>query len=703
MIKIKPIKDLRDTNKISIEAHNNDGPIFITKNGYNDLVIMSDEYFNKNFDKPNSKFENKTYKSNSLDFKQSECFGLVKVACVTPNVFLCDPIKNEKEVENKILEIISKKPKIIVFPELTLTGYSCRDIFLQNGLLVEVEKSIAKLCLFSKNIDSLIIVGAPLAHQNSLYNTALAIYKGSILGVVPKSHIPNYNEFYEARQFQKAPDVNTQISINGNYYPFGTKILFRNAAYKDMVVGIEICEDLWVQNPPSTEAAINGATIIANLSASNELVDKAQYRRNLVSMTSARLIANYLYACSGPEESTTDIIFAGHNMIAENGNVLSEAELFSGETIIGEIDIEKIINERRRTRTYQSKECEYQVIDFIMPLEIPELTRKISRNPFVLSENTTTSDRYRLIMKMQAMGLKKRLEASRNEKVVVGLSGGLDSTLALLVSVTAFKIMNRPLKDIIAITLPAFGTSKRTHDNALRLSEELGVTFEEINIKQSVLEHFKDIGLSPEDRTVTYENAQARERTQVLMDYGNKVGALMVGTGDLSELCLGWTTFGGDHMSMYGVNASIPKTLVKELVKQYAEDNKETYSTLMDIIDTPISPELLPPKDGEISQKTEDVVGSYELNDFFIYYFLRSHFSPRKILYLAEYAYNGFYSKEELKKWLINFISRFFANQFKRSCLPDGVKVGTVAVSPRGDLRMPSDASGQALIDSLLE
>jgi len=701
MIKIKPITELRDTNKISEEAHRNDGPIFITKNGYNDLVIMSDEYYHKQVSTLFKEHKKKRYENISFSSTPSHCHGFVKVACATPNVSLCDPKENLKEIERIIEEISSEKPKIIVFPELSLSGYSCRDIFFQNALYEEVEKSIEKLCTFSKKIDSLIFVGAPLRHGSALYNTAIAVFKGDILGVIPKTAIPNHGEFYELRQFESAPSENDEISINGKYYPFGTKILFRNASYQDMIVGVEICEDLWIPNPPSTDAALNGATIIVNLSASNELVGKKDYRRSLVSSTSARLVSAYLYACAGNGESTTDVVFGGHNLISENGNILKESELFSNETIVSEIDLEKLSNERRKTNTFKSKSHEYLIVDFELPLEIPKLTRLVEKNPFLVNSTSEAEERYRLIVKMQAMGLKKRLEASKNKKAIVGLSGGLDSTLALLVAVEAFKIMDRPLSDIIAMSLPAFGTSKRTRSNAISLAKELEVTYEEINIEKSIKQHFEDISLDKDDYSTTYENAQARERTQVLMDYGNKIGALMIGTSDLSELCLGWTTYGGDHMSMYGVNASVPKTLVKEIIRQYAKDNVKCRNTLFDILDTPISPELLPTEEGKIVQKTEEIIGPYELNDFFIYYFLRHNFSPKKILFLAKYAYEGIYDEETIRQWLKKFISRFFNNQFKRSCLPDGIKIGSVGISPRGDLRMPSDASGQSLIDTL--
>lgn len=702
MPKIKPITELRDTNKLSEAAHASDEPIFITKNGYNDLVVMSDEYYSRLFNNaPKDKL--KRYEDNPLDEAQSSCFGFIKVACATPNISLCEVKANVKEIIRISQDAADKGAKLIVLPELCLTGYSCRDMFLQNGIQEEVSKGLDLIADFSKRIDALLFVGAPLEKDNSIFNCAIAIHKGQILGVIPKTYIPNYNEFYEARQFKPALPSNGEISINGKYYPFGTKLLFRNSSYQKMIVGAEICEDLWVPNTPSTSAAMNGATIIVNLSASNELVGKGDYRRSLVSSTSARLICAYLYACAGNGESTTDLVFGGHNIIAENGRISKESVIFTNETIITEIDVEKLLNERRRMSTYQTSTGEYQIVDFRMPLEIPSLTFEIKKNPFVLSNNTEAQERYRLILKMQAMGLKKRLEASNNKKAVIGLSGGLDSTLALLVTVEAFKIMNRNLEDIIAVNLPCFGTSIRTHNNSIKLAKELGVSFKEIDIKDSINQHFKDIELDENDRSTTFENAQARERTQILMDYGNKIGALMVGTGDLSELCLGWTTYGGDHMSMYGVNASIPKTLVRALVNQYALDHNNSFGTLTDIIDTPISPELLPTKNGEIDQKTEDVVGPYELNDFFIYYFLRNNFAPKKILFLACIAYKGVYDETVIKKWLKLFLKRFFMNQFKRSCLPDGVKVGTVAISPRGDLRMPSDASSQSLVDSLDE
>lgn len=702
MPKIKPIKDLRNTNAISKECHRDDEPIFITRNGYSDLVVMSDKCYSKL-----SSFYHQPTDISSKDIfnikKQSHQFGFVRVGCATIQTSISDVKKNVDSIKKYIDLAIDKQVRVLVFPELTLTGYTCRDLFLQSAILKKTMDGIDELKKYSKNKEILFFIGAPLIKDNSLYNCAIAICKGEILGVVPKSYIANYNEFYENRQFTSGLNESGYIAINDNLYPFGTKMLFQCENFVEFVIGVEICEDLWVPNPPSTLAALNGASVIVNLSASNELVSKDDYRRNLVNMTSARLCCGYVYCSAGNGESTTDVVFSSHNIISRNGRILKESQLFKNEFIYTELDIPRVINDRKRMSTFENHHDNYKRIGFSIDLSFDKLTVHVSQNPFLISNRDEALKRYRKILTMQAMSLVKRVQSAHADSLVIGLSGGLDSTLALLVAKEAFAILRFDLKKVYAITLPCFGTSQRTHDNALLLAKILGVSFKEINISQATKQHFLDIGHDIENKNTTYENSQARERTQVLMDFANDVNGIMVGTGDLSELCLGWTTYCGDHMSMYGVNASIPKTLVIELVNTYALDHPEVSNVLKDIIDTPISPELLPTINGQIQQKTEEKIGPYELIDFFIYYFLRCNFEPKKIAYLAEYAYQGKYSSADIKKWLKIFLKRFYANQFKRSCLPDGIKVGSVSISPRGDLRMPSDASVDTLISSLDE
>lgn len=702
---IKPIKDLRNTNLISEECHKNKEPIYITKNGYSDLVIMSDEYFNSISRKTNSlSISNVCKHDNEFNLKpQKHTFGFVRFGCATIDIRISDVNHNLVEIKKCIDKAIENKVHVLVFSELCVTGYTCRDLFFQNAILKKSMDALDQLKEYSKDRNLLFFVGAPLVRNNCIYNCAVAICNGKILGVVPKSYIPSYNEFYESRQFVSGINEEGEIAINNNLYPFGTKILFQCENFVELVIGVELCEDLWVPNPPSTLAALNGASVIVNLSASNELVAKDEYRRNLVNMTSARLCCGYVYCSAGNGESTTDVVFSAHNIISRNGRILKESELFENQFIYTELDIPRVVNDRKRMSTFENHHDNFKRIGFELDLSLDKLTVRISPNPFLISNKALALQRYRKILKMQAMSLIKRIQASHADSLVIGLSGGLDSTLALLIAKEAFKYLNLDLKKVYAITLPCFGTSKRTHDNALLLANNLGVTFKEINIKESTIIHLKDIAHDINDKNATYENAQARERTQVLMDFANDVNGIMVGTGDLSELCLGWTTYCGDHMSMYGVNASIPKTLVIELVKTYGLDHPEVNDVLEDIINTPISPELLPSDSNEIEQKTEDKVGPYELVDFFIYYFLRCNFEPNKIIYLAQYAFKEKYDKQTITKWLKVFIKRFYANQFKRSCLPDGVKVGSVSISPRGDLRMPSDATVDTLISSIDE
>jgi NAD+ synthase (glutamine-hydrolysing) len=698
MKNIQPITCLRNTNQLEKDLQEVDGPLFITKNGYSDFVILSPEHY-ASLAKTSYETPEVPLKIKSASLKpviQSDPLGMVRVRASSLEVDVCHVSHNKEKIMEAVEDAYKANVKILVLPELCLTGYTAGDMFFAATLAKEVENAISEIVSFSKGREILFVFGTPLNYLNALYNCAVVIFNGKILGIVPKTYIPNYCEFYEARYFKSAPSEDGYINLANQEVPFSKRLIFVDENYADLKIAVEICEDLWVPETPSTKATLEGADVILNLSSSNEVVGKKEFRTNLVKMTSARLNCAYIYADSGNGESTTDLVFASHNIIAENGTLLGESPLFAMKSVTSEIDIEKLLAERRKTTTFaKDVEHTYSLIPFAMELKEPEtLLRHYSQNPFIPESEKIDLDRVSLILKMQAEGLAKRLKTVHQKKVFIGLSGGLDSTLALLVSVETFKILNYPLDGVNAVTLPAFGTSKRTHDNAMKLASELGVSFREINIKDSLNQHFKDINYDSSLHDVTYENAQARERTLVLMDLANKEGGLMVGTGDLSELCLGWTTYSGDHMSMYGVNASIPKTLVKYLVRGYAELHKEASDSLLDIVDTPISPELLPTdKQGQIAQKTEDKIGPYELHDFFIYHFLRFGYRPKKLYYLARQAYKGKYDDLTIKKWLKEFFTRFFHNEFKRSCLPDGAKVGTVAISPRGDLRMPSDAS----------
>jgi NAD+ synthase (glutamine-hydrolysing) len=701
MNKIQPITTLRDTAKIEKELKGSSEPIVLTKNGYPDLIVLSPEQYEKLVEEGGSALLSSTLRENpltpvSFETKQDDPLGFVKVRSGTIKVAV-GGIEHNKEA---ILEAVEKAEKdgvkVLVLPELCLSGYTCGDLFLSKAMQKKVESAVRSIAEWSKGHPILFAFGAPLSEGNCLFNCAVVVSDGAILGVVPKTYLPTYGEFYEKRHFTPGDDQLRSIEIDGLSCRFGKKLLFVDENYLPLKIAVEICEDVWVPDTPSTAAALSGATVLLNLSASNEVVGKKEYRENLVSSTSARLCAAYLYADAGDGESSNDLVFASNNLVAENGKILAESPLFAMGNATSEIDIERLLAERKRMNTFgNAKESQFQIVPFALPLQRPlRLGRHYARNPFIPEQEKIDLERVSLIIKMQAKGLAQRLEAIHCAHALIGISGGLDSTLALLVAVEAFKELKLDLKGIFAVTMPAFGTSQRTHDNAESLSRLLGVSFEEIRIKDTLLSHFKDIRHSPEDHNLTYENAQARERTQVLMDLCSERNAIMVGTGDLSELCLGWTTYNGDHMSMYGVNASIPKTLVRYLCQGYALLYPQVAEPLNDIIDTPISPELLPTdKQGQIAQKTEDKIGPYELHDFFIYYFLRFGFSPTKIFYLACQAYEGVYDKATIKKWLREFFLRFFHNEFKRSCLPDGAKVGTVAISPRGDLRMPSDAS----------
>ena len=631
--------------------------------------------------------------------------GFIKVAAATPNIKVADVDHNLEEICRLIDETVANGAKVIAFPELCVTGYTCGDLFSQDVLLKKAKEALKEIVAHTAGKDALIFVGLPYVVRNKLYNVAAAINNGELLGMVTKTFLPNYSEFYEMRQFQPGPKKADWIWFDEEEIPFGPQILFECEEMPNLVVSAEICEDVWSPIPPSIEAALSGATLIVNCSASDETVGKDSYRERLISGQSARLIAGYVYANAGEGESTTDVVFGGHNIIAENGTVLEEATRFINDTIYSEIDIDRIVSERRKNTTFQmlDKYDELIHVTFSLQMEETKLTRSFAPLPFVPSNTSERQKRCEEILTIQAMGLKKRLAHTNCKSAVVGISGGLDSTLALLVTAKAFDLQGIDRKCIESVTMPCFGTTDRTYQNACLLTQRLGATLREVNIKDAVRQHFHDIGHSEDQHDVTYENSQARERTQVLMDIANQTNGMVIGTGDMSELALGWATYNGDHMSMYGVNASVPKTLVRHLVQYYADTctDEELKAVLLDVLDTPVSPELLPPKDGEIAQKTEDLVGPYELHDFYLYYVLRFGYEPSKIYRLAKQAFAGMYDDETILKWLNTFYRRFFSQQFKRSCLPDGPKVGTVAVSPRGDLRMPSDACATIWMEDL--
>jgi NAD+ synthase (glutamine-hydrolysing) len=632
--------------------------------------------------------------------------GLVRVAAASPQIKVADCDYNVIQIEKTLIEAENQGVHLLVLPELCLTGYTCGDLFLSRVLLQAAEQAITHLISFSENLDLIFTVGLPVAVQGQLYNTAAVIKGGKLLGLVPKQNIPNYAEFYELRHF--TPFTNpagaiVDICFAGQTTCFGQKILFACSEVPEFKLAVEICEDLWVPQPPSIIYAQAGATVIANLSASDETIGKADYRRLLVQSQSARLICGYVYADAGIGESTTDLVFAGHNLIYENGHRLAEAELFTHDMISVDLDLQMIEAERRRQNTYHTRRSDlqsleqygYRTVEFSLKLRQLKPKRSWPAYPFVPANVEELSERCEQILTMQMQGLRKRLQHTRAKSAVIGLSGGLDSTLALLVTARAFDSLGIDHQNITAITMPGFGTTDRTYTNALTLARSLGTTLREIRIDTAVLQHFADIGHDPNTHDVTYENAQARERTQILMDIANQTGGLVIGTGDLSELALGWATYNGDHMSMYAVNASVPKTLIRHLVAHAASQSDETLKTvLMDVLDTPVSPELLPPQDGQIAQKTEHLVGPYALHDFFLYYLVRYGFTPAKVRRIARSAFAGDeVLRPQIDRWLEIFIRRFFSQQFKRSCLPDGPKVGSVTLSPRGDWRMPSDAS----------
>ena len=695
--------------------------------------------------------------------------GFIKVAAGTPDVQVADCEFNAAEIIKMVREMEAEGARVMVFPELCITAYTCGDLFWQENLLEEAKVQLMRIAEETADVDAIIFVGLPLEYKGKLYNVAAGLNHGEILGFVPKTYLPNYNEFYEARYFTSGEDVDGTVTIRRSEYglhhdekmtdedvefgleaelealeeedsfeeleeideepdyidedeteefdevdvPISSNILFICQEMPKLKIAAEICEDLWVPNPPSVGHAYHGANLIVNLSASDEVVGKDSYRKSLVSAQSARLLCGYIYATAGEGESTQDVVYGGHNLIAENGTILAESRRFVNGALYADLDIHRLDNERRRMTTcrfvpdlaQEGQDVFYNEVYFNAGRGVTPLTRKFDSRPFVPGIKEERERRCDEILNIQAMGLKKRLAHIHCQNAVIGLSGGLDSTLALLVTVRAFDMLGMPREKITAVTMPCFGTTDRTYNNACQLSECLGATLKEVNIREAVNLHFRDIGHDPEVHDVTYENGQARERTQILMDIANQSGGIVIGTGDLSELALGWATYNGDHMSMYAVNASVPKTLVRHLVRYYADtcEDAKLSEILLDILDTPVSPELLPPKDGVISQKTEDLVGPYELHDFFLYYMLRWTFPPKKIFRLAQNAFAGEYDDETILKWLKTFYRRFFMQQFKRSCLPDGPKVGSVAVSPRGDLRMPSDACAKLWLKQIEE
>ena len=622
--------------------------------------------------------------------------GYIKVAAATPRIQVADCNYNKEQILAEIHNAVEQKVKLLVLPELCLTGYTCGDLFLQDTLLEGAKEALAWLVQQTENLPIYVMVGLPLSVDCKLYNVAAFFGKGQLLGMIPKTYMPNYSEFYEVRHFTRGEETVRMLSLNGQEVPFGTNLLFQCKQIPELVLGCEICEDLWVPEPPSGRHARAGATVICNPSASVEVTSKEGYRRQLVSSHSARTISAYIYADAGEGESTTDVVFSAHNIICENGTILAESKRFTNAMAVTEIDLKKLSVERRRMNTYEFvRGNEYTTVEFELEQEETKLTRSFSPTPFIPQNMDQRTERCEEIFTLQAMGLKKRLVHTKCNAAVIGLSGGLDSTLALLVTARAFDLAGLERSSILGITMPGYGTTDRTYQNALKMAKVLGVTLKEISIVKAVDQHFLDIEQDKEVHDITYENSQARERTQILMDMANKNNGLVIGTGDLSEMALGWATYNGDQMSMYAVNVSIPKTLVRHLVRYVADTSgeKELEEVLLDVLDTPVSPELLPAEHGQIVQKTEDVVGPYELHDFFLYYMMRFGFAPSKIYRIAKQAFGNTYDEGTILKWLKTFYRRFFSQQFKRSCVPDGPKVGTVALSPRGDWRMPSDAS----------
>lgn len=630
--------------------------------------------------------------------------GFIKVAAVTPKMKVADTVYNTQQICEGMEEAFSQGAKILVFPELCICGYTCGDLFLQERLLASSREQLSIIAEHTKGKDGLVFVGLPLEKAGKLYNVAAAVSGGNVLAFIPKVNIPSYGEFYENRHFHPGNLLTENYFFQGVEVPFGANVLLEAKEMEGLVVGCEICEDIWVPDSPGISHAMAGAVVLANLSASSESVGKDSYRQMLVKSASAKLICGYVYCSSGEGESTQDLVFGGHNIVAENGTVLQEAKRFENQITYGDIDIGRLRTERRRMNTFgYGNKQPYQKVSFSLNVEETRLSRAFSCMPFVPSATQERDKRCEEILSIQSMGLKKRYQHTGCQKAVIGVSGGLDSTLALLVTARCFDMLSLGRGNIRAVTMPCFGTTDRTYENACKLAKVLGAVLEEINIKEAVSVHFRDIGQKVEDHDVTYENSQARERTQILMDIANRENALVIGTGDMSELALGWATYNGDHMSMYGVNAGVPKTLVRHLVQYYADtcQNEELRPVLLDVLATPVSPELLPPVEGVIAQKTEDLVGPYELHDFFLYYMLRCGYAPDKIYRIAKQSFAGQYGDEVILKWLKTFYRRFFSQQFKRSCLPDGPKVGSVALSPRGDLRMPSDACVRIWMDQL--
>ncbi|MQN01757.1 MAG: NAD(+) synthase [Lachnospiraceae bacterium] len=637
--------------------------------------------------------------------------GYIRVAAITPETVVADTKANASSIIKWSRKAADEGAQIIVFPELSITGYTCGELFFQDTLISGALDALRTIADQTKNIDALIFVGIPLFYNGYLRNAACALNRGEVLGFVPKMNLPNYSEFYEARYFGEGPEEAETISLPGigDEIPIGSKLIFSCKDIPGLDVAAEICEDLWVPDSPSTEAAMSNATVIVNLSASDELTGKAAYRRQLVAMQSAKDYVSYIYSNAGIGESTQDVVYGGGGIIAENGRIIAETKPFTGQETMAEIDISESVKRRSQMTTFNTEYDVYTKVTFDLDPKEITLSRRVDPHPFVPSDREHLRERCEEILNIQAYGLRKRLDHTHSKCAVIGISGGLDSTLALLVTCRAFDVLGLDRKGIIGVTMPGFGTTDRTYDNAVTLIRTLGVTFRDINISKAVRIHFEDIGQDESRHDVTYENSQARERTQILMDIANKEGGLVIGTGDLSELALGWATYNGDHMSMYAVNCSVPKTLVRHLVRFYADfygkDDTELRRVLLDVLDTPVSPELLPPeKNGTIAQKTEDLVGPYELHDFVLYYVLRYGFTPKKIFELEKNAFKSgseeeVYDCDTIKKWLKTFYRRFFSQQFKRSAIPDGPKVGTVALSPRGDLRMPSDASARIWLD----
>ena len=628
-------------------------------------------------------------------------YGYVRCAAASLKMEVANPRWNEQEMEHVIAEAVSNSVAILVLPECAMTGYTCADLFFQKTLLEETEHQIAKLKKFLEGKEIIVAVGAPIQIENKLYNMGIVLQNGHILGMVPKTYLPNYNEFYEQRWFASSADLKeSEIEFLGEKVPVGKDLLFGN---QNTYFALEICEDLWSVTPPSDTYALNGATILLNLSASNETIGKKEYRENLIKMHSAKQISAYVYASSGPLESTTDILFSGATLIYENGSKLAEGKRFQFDNTltIGDVDVEKLLHDRMKNTSFHTDQLEpVRKIHCSIPATNQPIRRTYAKYPFVPSNPNKRNERANEILTIQSCALARRLKHTGSKKCILGVSGGLDSTLAYLVILRAFDILKIEPQNLIAVTMPGFGTTDRTYQNAKELIQKTGATLREVSIKDACILHYKDIDHDIHNHDVTYENVQARERTQILMDIANQEGGLVIGTGDLSELALGWCTYNGDHMSMYAVNTSIPKTLVRYLVEYEMQNNETLHDVLKSILDTPISPELLPPsKDGKILQKTESKIGPYMLHDFFLYHFLRNGFSTKKIFYLAKETFKDDYEEEELRKWLTVFMKRFFSQQFKRSCLPDGVKVGSVSLSPRGDLRMPSDATSTIWIE----